>query len=442
MRSRMNVFAALSLLIIAAMAFSACTAVAPSAPGGEAAEETIELEVWRGAGSATPPGRGAYWWDDDGEILEMWAEEHPNIEIKIENIPFEQFDTKELTALQGGGAPDLMFVNHVTVGSAFGTGGLEPLEWCIESHESLDPSDWIPGMWSVGTRDGNQVTIPWDTDTRILWYNKALLEEAGITEPPQTWDELYQAIDAIAALEKDGVSPWGYFGGSHWGVLYQDIGPWLVQMNTSFLTEDGNASAALEPATVEAFTHAVKLAQSTSEGAINYTSGDLENLFAQGKLAFFVWGMWYAPVIEALSPDWELGVDYDIALLPGPEAGQTGSSNGGWQLAISKESEHKDEACQFLAFVTQPDIMALGTKAHIPTRLSSQETEYFTGDPFIEKSLEQAAYGRPPVTTVPELPEIAQLVQRQFIRAVTGEVTADEALAEIDQQITELLAKR
>ena len=94
-----------------------------------------------------------------------------------------------------------------------------------------------------------------------------------------------------------------------------------------------------------------------------------------------------------MNPDWEFGVDYDIALLPGPEAGQTGSSNGGWQLAISKESEHKEEACEFLAFVTAPDMMALGDKDHIPTRLSSQEAEYFTGDPFVEKSLEQAAYG-------------------------------------------------
>lgn len=441
MRLRIQSIVALSFLVGVALILSACVPVGPAAPEGEAAPETIELEVWRPAGSAGVKQGEGRWWDDDGEILDMWAEQHPNIQIKIEDIPFEQYDTKELTALQGGGAPDLMFVNHVTVGTAFGTGGLEPLEWCIESQESIDPSDWIPGMWAVGTRDGQQVTIPWDTDTRILWYNKALLEEAGVTDPPETWDELYQAIDAITALEKEGVSPWGYFGGSHWGVLYQDIGPWLVQKGTSFLTEDGNASAALEPATVEAFTHAVKLAQAAPEGAINYTS-EMDTLFAQGKQAFYVWGMWYAPVLEELNPDWEFGVDYDIALLPGPEAGQTGSSNGGWQLAISKESEHKEEACEFLAFVTSPDMMALGDKDHIPTRLSSQEAEYFTGDPFVEKSLEQAAYGRPPVTTVPELPEIAQLVQRQFIRAVTGEITADEALQEIDAQINELLAKR
>jgi multiple sugar transport system substrate-binding protein len=446
----------ITLLLLGCTGFPVTPAAAPAAPAqegaaapaeegaaepAEAPAEQITLEVWRPLGAAVPTERAGFWWDDDGEILEMWAKDNPNINIDIEDIPFEQFDTKELTALQGGGAPDIMFVNHVTVGTAFGTGGLEPLEECISSQPGIDPNDWIPGMWAVGTREGKQYTLPWDTDTRILWYNKKLLEEAGVTEAPQTWDDLYAAVDKIDALQKPDVSAWGYFGGSHWGVLYQDIGPWLVQMDTSFLTEDGNASAALDPKTVQAFEHAVRLAKSAPEGAVNYTD-EMDALFAQGKQVFYVWGMWYSATLAELNPDWKFGEDFDIALLPGPEAGQTGSSNGGWQLAISAESEHKAEACQFLAFVTSPENMALGTKDHIPTRLSAQDAEYFKGDPFVEKSLEQAAFGRPPVTTVPELPEIAQLVQRNFIRAVTGELTTEEALQEIDKEINDLLAKR
>jgi multiple sugar transport system substrate-binding protein len=441
-------------LLLGVVLLSACVVVTPApAPAGQpqaaaqpteaaaAPAEKVTLEVWRPEGSAVPPERAGRWWDDNGEILKQWQEENPNIDVKVEDIPFEQFDTKELTALQGGGAPDVMFVNHVTVGTAFGTGGLEPLESCIQSQPTIDPKDWIPGMWGVGTRDGKQYTLPWDTDTRILWYNKKLLEEAGVTQAPGTWDELYQALDKIKALNKPDVSGWGYFGGSYWGVLYQDIGPWLVQMDTSFLSTDGNTSTALDPKTVKAFEHAVKLAQYAPEGAVNYTN-EMDALFAQGKQAFYVWGMWYSATLKELNPDWKYGVDYDVALLPGPEPGKTGSSNGGWQLAISKESAHKAEACKFLAFVTSTDIMALGTKDHIPTRLSAQKADYFKGDPVVEKSLEQAAYGRPPVTTVPELPEIAQLVQRNFIRAVTGELTADEALQEIDKEITDLLNKR
>jgi multiple sugar transport system substrate-binding protein len=415
-------------------ATSAATAAAPPA-------EKITLKIWRPGGAAVPPERANYWWDDNGEILAKWAEANPNIEIKIETIPFEQFDTKELTALKGGGAPDIMFVNHVTVGAAAGTGGLEPLEPCLTSQPTMDPKDWIPGMWAVGTREGKQYTVPWDTDTRVLWYNKKLLAEAGVNEPPKTWEELQASVKKIADLKKDGVYPWYYFGGSYWGVLYQDIGPWLVQMDTSFLTPDGTKSAALDPKTVQAFTHAVNLAKYAPEAAVNNEGPESDALFAQGKLAYYVWGMWYTDTLKQQNPNAKFDVDYSVALLPGPEAGKTGSSNGGWQLAISKDSKYKNEACKFLAWVTSPDIMALGTKAHIPTRLSAQKASYFKGDPVVEKSMEQAAFGRPPVATVPQLPELAQLVQKQFIRAVRGEVTPEQALTEIDKQITDLLKK-
>jgi multiple sugar transport system substrate-binding protein len=151
--------------------------------------------------------------------------------------------------------------------------------------------------------------------------------------------------------------------------------------------------------------------------------------------------MWYIDTLKQQNPNAKYDVDYAVTLLPGPEAGKTGSSNGGWQLAISKESKYQKEACKFLAWVTSPDIIALGTQTHIPTRLTAQKASYFKGNPVIEKSMEQAAFGRPPVATVPQLPELAQLVQKQFIRAVRGEVTPEQALTEIDKQITDLLKK-
>ena len=83
MKSSMWLLATLSLFLVGALTLGACAPVAPSAPGGEAAEEAIVLEVWRPAGAAGALGN---WWDDDGEILEMWAEEHPNVEIRIEEL--------------------------------------------------------------------------------------------------------------------------------------------------------------------------------------------------------------------------------------------------------------------------------------------------------------------------------------------------------------------
>ncbi|MBZ0299508.1 MAG: extracellular solute-binding protein, partial [Anaerolineae bacterium] len=249
-----------------------------------AQDEMITLNFWRPDRSpeSDPPAI----WDDTGELITAWTEAHPNIQVNINPIPFNELDTTELTALRAGSSDvDVLLVNHVTIGAAVGTGGLEPLDDCIASQDSLVPSDWIPGLYAAGQREGIQYTLPFDTDTRVMYYNKALLEAAGIDKVPETWDELYAAFDAIEALDTDA-APFYYPGLNKWFVLYHTVGPWLVEKNTSFLNPDGDTSTTLDPATVEAWNHAIKLASYAPEASLTYNGEELEPLFAQGKMGF------------------------------------------------------------------------------------------------------------------------------------------------------------
>lgn len=397
--------------------------------------QKLTLNVWRPAGER-PEG---VWWDDEGQILDLFEALYPKIKVKITDIPFEQYDTKQITAISGGAPPDLAFVNHVTVGALVGTGGIEPLDKYIKDSVAINLEDYIPGMRKVGYINGHQYTLPWDTDTRILWYNRHLFEEAGIKNPPKYWDEWLADLEKIKSLNKPGVYGYSFFGGSYWGVLYQDVGPWLVQKETSLINDEGTKSKALDPKTVDAFNFALKLAKFAPSAAVTYVANDLDTLFAQGKLATYVWGMWYQDYLRKHRPDWKFGVDYDIALLPAPRGGHTGSSNGGWQLAIFKDAKHKQEAWALLEFVSWPGIMAIGTKNHIPTRISGSTAPWFHKDPFINLSLKQASYGQPPVPCVEELPEIAQSLHKVFLRTVTGEITSEEALETLDEKINKLL---
>ena len=411
-----------------------------------AQDDVITLNYWRPAGGSTPGGEVPALWDDGGELLTQWANEHPNIKININSIPFGQLDTTELTALRAGSSDiDVLLVNHVTIGAAVGTGGLEPLDSCIESQTSVVPEDWISGLYAYGQFNGQQYTLPFDTDTRVMFYNKALLEEAGV-EVPSTWDDLYAAFDAIEALD-NGASPYYFPGLNKWYVLYHSIGPWLVQMNTSFLNPDGTASTALEPTTIEAFDHAVKLGKYAPDAALTYDATELESLFTQNRVGFFFNGIWSIPAITELTDgEWNLGDEYGIALIPGPEAGQTGSTNGGFHIAIAAASQHKDAACEFVAWATSPEVMAVATRDHIPTRISAQQSDYFqelaAGDEGIQLSLEQSEFGKPPVAPVVELPELADLVLEAFNLAVVGDLTAEEALQDLDQQIVDILSRR
>lgn len=408
--------------------------------------DVITLNYWRPAGGSTPGGQTPALWDDGGELLTRWADEHPDIKINVNSIPFDQLDTTELTALRAGSSDmDVLLINHVTIGAAVGTGGLEPLDSCIESQASIVPEDWISGLYAYGQFGGQQYTLPFDTDTRVMFYNKALLEEAGV-DVPTTWDELYAAFDAIEALD-NGASPYYFPGLNKWYVLYHSVGPFLVEMDSSLLNADGTASTALEPATIRAFEHAVKLGQYAPDAALTYDATELESLFTQNRIGFFFNGIWSIPTITELTDgDWNLGDEYGIALIPGSEAGQTGSTNGGFHVAIAAASQHKDAACEFVAWATSPEVMAVATQDHIPTRASAQQSDFFqelaASDEGVQLSLEQSKSGKPPVAPVVELPEIADLVLEAFNLAVLGDVTAEEALQDLDQQITDILSRR
>ena len=47
------------------------------------------------------------------------------------------------------------------------------------------------------TIDGEILAVPYANDYRIAYYNKEHFEQAGITEVPETWDEVYDALKKI-----------------------------------------------------------------------------------------------------------------------------------------------------------------------------------------------------------------------------------------------------
>ena len=55
----------------------------------------------------------------------------------------------------------------------------------------------LPGAWTTVQYDGKYYGMPWILDTKYLFYNKEILEKAGIKTPPKTWDELGEQAKII-----------------------------------------------------------------------------------------------------------------------------------------------------------------------------------------------------------------------------------------------------
>ena len=103
-------------------------------------------------------------------------------------------------------------------------GAVYPVEDVMtDSGVAFDKSDYLPAVISYyQTPEGKLLSMPFNSSTPVLWYNKEALDKAGVKEPPKTWPEMEAASQKILdAGYKCGFS----FGWQSW-VMLENFSSW------------------------------------------------------------------------------------------------------------------------------------------------------------------------------------------------------------------------
>ena len=121
------------------------------------------------------------------------------IDVEVVAIPWDSIDEKLTTAVASGSGPDILQIGLSKLRTFADAGALLPLDDEIVGHPALDPANFSrPGISGTATSVGGQiVSIPWTSDTRVLFTRTDILAENGIDAPPATWDELRAAAKTL-----------------------------------------------------------------------------------------------------------------------------------------------------------------------------------------------------------------------------------------------------
>lgn len=140
--------------------------------------------------------------------------------------------------------------------------------------------DFLPGVVDTLKTDKGYVAVPWQTDVRPLWYNKALLEQAGATVPT-TWDEL---LAAGQALKKIGVSGFATGAGSGNNLGAHTMVAMMVNNGGGMFDADGKPDC-VTAENIQAMEFVRELANQgiIDKGAVSYTSDNLNAQWNSGK---------------------------------------------------------------------------------------------------------------------------------------------------------------
>jgi multiple sugar transport system substrate-binding protein len=179
-----------ALSAAAVLALGACGS--SNSSGSSDGSTTLKL-VAADYGTGPDNSSKKYWQD----IADAFHTANPTITVKVQVINWNDFDNQVQTMVQNKQYPD------ITEGDYFANYAQEGLLYKATEVMS-QTSNLLPAFSKLGSYQGEQYGLPFTTSSRALFYNKKLFAQAGISGPPQTWDELKEDAAKIKALGKIG----------------------------------------------------------------------------------------------------------------------------------------------------------------------------------------------------------------------------------------------
>jgi len=385
----------------------------------------VELAFWNGFTGGDGPFMR--------ELVEQFSSENKNIDVKMNSVEWENYYTTVPSAVRSGKGPDVGIMHSDQLGTNAARGVVIPLD-DVAGALGLKESDFASLIWQAGIYNGNRYGIPLDSHPLGFYYNKALMEEAGLdpNKPPQTRDEYESALSEMKAAGIQGtwVSPFPFTGVLQWESLLWQFGGDLYNSDVTKATFNSDAG-------VEALTWLVDLVKDGHSP--KDVAQDAEYVaFQNGKNAFHWNGIWQINAFKEIK-------DLDWGVAPVPQIGDEKAVwSGSHNFVIMNKQPLDDNKVQaskvFINWISQRSI-DWAKAGQVPARNSVRESQEFQSLQEQSELAKQVDY----VHFVPPEPGIADVQLGSFDQAVNEAVllrkepkaALDEAAGKADQLLQE-----
>lgn len=414
---------------------------------------------------------------DYSAVVEAFREQFPNVNIEFVNvtgIDHAEIATKIMTQFAAGQAIDVGYAATEATQFYAGVGLAGPLtERALADRDELAEyfADVSPTLVEGMMWEGDLYQLPRDFNAAHIYFNKQLMDEAGLEVPGEEWtrEEFVELARALTGIGEGSDS----FGYGWTNRLWGSWTPWFFVNDTNLLTEErapgGEAiwetfyadeplaegrgggwrwpqPQANNPAMVEALEFVVGLTQEGLTPAVEIGGGStLEGFFTSGKLGMTIaGGFWGGALVNGgMEPG-----SFEVQFWPRWKTQRHQFGTGGaWILS---GSPGEDAAWEFLKFNTRPEVMMLvpwiADAATTPVRRSMNTAEYWarTGlenwDVFYRALDERLDTG--PIPAPPFSIEMTNIYTRFTSLATNGDLSPQAALDGMQSELEALYARQ
>ena len=272
--------------------------------------------------------------------------------ITVEAVYQGEYDdtiNKLKSAQIGNMGADLVQIYDIGTRFMIDSGWVIPMQELIDA-DGYDISQIEPNIAAYYTVNNELYSMPFNSSTPILYYNKDMFDEAGIDYPDGswTWDEFY---DIAEKLTKEDGSQYGFAANpSNEQDTWMNI---VYSMGGRVLTDD-NKSGFDDPNTIKAMEFVDKCVKNVMPPASTMSETGTDVLFGSGKVAMISQGSW---MVSAFKDNDYIKEHCDVARLPkDAETGESVSLYNGLGWAASANTDMPDEAFQLIEWFGSKDM--------------------------------------------------------------------------------------
>ncbi len=431
---------ALTLVLAAALGLSvSCGSGSSADDAGQAGDDTKKEDVTINVAI-----------DTNGSMAEhmkkqaaAYEEAHPNVTIELVETPRSASDLMGLYMQYFESKSSALDILRIDV---IWPGDLAQHLVNLDNY-GMDSvkDDHFEAIIENNTVDGKFVGLPWFTDAGLLYYRTDLLEEYGYDSPPKTWDELETMAAAIQAGEKKSNQDfWGFvFQGNSYEGLTCDALEWIKSNGGGRIVSPDGEITINNPKAEEILTQAAGwVGEITPPGVVGLMEEDSRAIWQAGNAAFM--RNWPYAYSLGNSEDSPIKGKFDVCPLPAGDSGDGAATLGGWQMAVSKYSEHPEVAADVLRMFCSAKSQKMNAVkgSYNPTIKSLySDQEVLDAVPFFDRLYDVFinAVARPSTVTAPHYAETSRIFYTNVHGVLTGEQDAETALNIMERELENLL---
>ena len=364
----------------------------------------------------------------------------PRVALRVMPEDTGQYFGQLRTQFQAGGS-DI----GVIVGDVIWPPQLAAPGWISDLSERFTPElqkAFLPGTVAAMVYEDRVWGVPWFTDSGLLYYRQDLLEEAGFTDPPATWDELKEMA---AKVQADAGTKHGFV---FTGAIYEGG----TVLGTEFIRGaggdilDGKEVVIARPEAIRGLTIQQSLVADgiAPEAVGNFKEDEASGAFLRGDAVFMrMWPYAYDLLSDPEQSDIETA-QVGLAQIPVSRAGVTPVNvGGGWNFYVNASAGDQDGAWALIEFMTAAEQQK--ETALVASLLPTRKEVY--DDPEVLEQLPAVALGKEAIlqtTTPPVSPyyaDLSEAMAKQFNANVLGSVTPQEAAETLQEELSGIVER-